>query len=175
MTKPYTFRPIRPVDLKILKQWFSTPGAIKWWGEPDEELSLVEKSFDDKNISMQIVAFGDQEFAFVQDYDINLWPEPYYEGLPAGSRSLDVLIGVSSMIGRGHGSAFLRQRALEILESGVPVVAIDPLVENSPARRAYQKAGFVEGTPFEGGAGTVMPMFFEQIPMTLRHVVRYGN
>ena len=46
------------------------------------------------------------------------------------------------MIGRGHGSAFLRLVADRLKAEGAPVVAIDPDVENVRARRAYEWAGF---------------------------------
>ena len=62
--------------------------------------------------------------------------------LPRGARAIDAFIGRPEMIGRGHGSAFVRLLAERLTEAGAPLVAIDPGVGNIRARRAYEKAGF---------------------------------
>ena len=46
------------------------------------------------------------------------------------------------MIGRGHGSAFIRHFADRLLAIGTPRVVIDPDPANARAIRAYEKAGF---------------------------------
>jgi aminoglycoside 6'-N-acetyltransferase len=46
------------------------------------------------------------------------------------------------MLGRGHGSAFIRVFADQLLASGIPRVVIDPDPANTRAIRAYEKAGF---------------------------------
>jgi aminoglycoside 6'-N-acetyltransferase len=46
------------------------------------------------------------------------------------------------MIGRGHGSHFIRQFVDALLRSGTPRVVTDPDPANSRAVRAYEKAGF---------------------------------
>ena len=47
------------------------------------------------------------------------------------------------MLGRGHGSAFIRAFADSLLANGTPRVVIDPDPENTRAIRAYERAGFV--------------------------------
>ena len=58
------------------------------------------------------------------------------------------------MIGRGHGSVFLRLLAERLIREGAPLVAIDPDVGNERARRAYARAGFTGDrvVDTEGGA-----------------------
>ena len=46
------------------------------------------------------------------------------------------------MIGRGHGSSFIRQFSDGLLASGIPRIVTDPDPENTRAVRAYAKAGF---------------------------------
>jgi aminoglycoside 6'-N-acetyltransferase len=46
------------------------------------------------------------------------------------------------MIGRGHGSTFIRQFADGLLASGIPRIVTDPDPDNARAIRAYTKAGF---------------------------------
>jgi hypothetical protein len=84
--------------------------------------------------------------------------------LPQGGRGIDAFIGAPDMIGQGHGATFLRERAIELIAAGAPLVAIDPDPANLRARAAYAKAGFVEtriaptpagelrSLPFRGGS-----------------------
>ena len=65
------------------------------------------------------------------------------------------------MIGRGHGSAYLRLLAARLRAEGAPVVAIDPAADNIRARRAYEKAGFVRDRVIETAAGLAVLMIFE--------------
>ncbi len=46
------------------------------------------------------------------------------------------------MIGRGHGSAFIRAFVDDRLAQGAPRIVTDPDPENPRAIRAYEKAGF---------------------------------
>ncbi len=46
------------------------------------------------------------------------------------------------MVGRGHGSAFVRLHAERLFAAGAPAVGTDPHPDNLRAIRAYQKAGF---------------------------------
>jgi aminoglycoside 6'-N-acetyltransferase len=66
------------------------------------------------------------------------------------------------MLGRGHGSAFLRLLAEELKRDGAPVVAIDPGVENLRARRAYARAGFKGDAVVETAEGLAVLMVFEE-------------
>jgi aminoglycoside 6'-N-acetyltransferase len=61
---------------------------------------------------------------------------------PAGTRGIDQFIGVSDMIGRGHGPRLIRQFVDGLLISGTPRVVTDPDPGNGRAVRAYEKAGF---------------------------------
>ena len=69
----------------------------------------------------------------------------HFSFLPPGSRGIDQFIGEPDMIGRGHGSAFVREHVDRLFAGGVPAVGVDPDPENARAIRAYEKAGFVRG------------------------------
>ena len=58
------------------------------------------------------------------------------------TRGIDQFIGKPDMIGRGHGSGFIRQFADGLLSSGIPRVVTDPDPDNGRAVRAYARAGF---------------------------------
>jgi len=55
---------------------------------------------------------------------------------------MDLYIGEADMVGRGHGSRFLRQHVEHLFSQGVPAAGADPHPQNIRARRAYEKAGF---------------------------------
>jgi aminoglycoside 6'-N-acetyltransferase len=158
----YSFAKLTGHDLELLHRWLSTPDARRWWGEPDRELAEIRKELADPRIDMYLVSHGRQKFAFIQDYDANAWPQPQRLGLPAGSRCIDVLIGVPAMLGRGHGSALLRRHVQDLLDRGTPLVAIDPLQANVRACKAYRKAGFVDAGLFESPDGPVQLMLCPQ-------------
>jgi aminoglycoside 6'-N-acetyltransferase len=110
---------------------------------------------------MRIVSFNGRPFAYAQDYEVHAWPQAHLAHLPKGPRAIDSFIGLPSMIGKGHGAAYLRLPAEQLCEVGAPLVAIDPDVDNVRARRAYAKAGFVGDKPTATSAGPVALMIFD--------------
>ena len=64
------------------------------------------------------------------------------------------------MIGRGHGSVYLRLLAERLCAEGAPLVAIDPDLDNLRARHAYAKAGFVGETPVPTPNGPAVVMVY---------------
>jgi aminoglycoside 6'-N-acetyltransferase len=156
----YTFRPAGVHDLPLLERWLRTTEVVRWWGDPQEQAALLREDLGEPRMVMRIVSVGGRPFAYAQDYDVSVWPQPHFAGLPPGSRSIDSFIGEPDMIGRGHGSGFLRLLAQRLRAEGASVVAIDPAVENLRARRAYEKAGFRGQTVVETGEGPAVLMLF---------------
>lgn len=131
-------------DLPMVRRWLDTPGARRWWGEPELEAGLLTEDLDEPAMAMLIVAHDDTPFAFAQHYAVHTWPSPQFAHLPRGTRAIDTFIGDPAMIGMGHGSAYVRLLAQHLRGRGVPTVAIDPAIGNYRARRAYARAGFVK-------------------------------
>jgi aminoglycoside 6'-N-acetyltransferase len=156
----YSFRPVVPPDVPMLDAWLRTPEVARWWGDPDEQAALLRADLSEPRMVMEIVSFGGKPFAYAQNYDIHIWPQPHFASLPPGSRAIDAFIGEPGMIGRGHGAAFLKALALRLRRAGAPVVAIDPDVENLRARGAYQNAGFRAEAVVETGDGLAALMIF---------------
>jgi aminoglycoside 6'-N-acetyltransferase len=139
-----------------------TPEVVRWWGDPAEQYALLEEDLGNPLMVMRIVACDGRPFAYVQDYGVHTWPQPHFADLPKGARGIDAFIGVADMIGRGHGAAFLRQRAAQLIAEGAPLVAIDPDTANLRARRAYAKAGFIGDTIVATAPGPVVVMIFHE-------------
>ena len=142
----YGFRPMRADDLRMVHRWLEMPEVRRWWGDPDGEISLLEDDLDDTRIAMWIVSHHGRPFAYIQDYAPHDWPMHHFGFLPPGSRGIDQFIGEPDMIGRGHGSAFVRAHVDGLFGAGVPAVGVDPHPGNARAIRAYEKAGFVRGS-----------------------------
>ena len=157
----YSIRPVRPDDLPLLRVWLRTPEVARWWGDPDEQAVMLEEDLTELGMVMRIVSLDAKPFAYAQDYAVHSWPQEHFADLPPGSRAIDSFIGEPEMIGRGHGSAYLRLLAARLRAEGAPVVAIDPAVDNMRARRAYEKAGFVRDRVVETGEGLAVLMIFK--------------
>ena len=158
MNSLYSFRNVTKSDLPQLEVWLQAPETVTWWGKPGEQAELLRADLDEPLMQMELVLFKGQPFAYVQSYEVHAWPQPHLDHLPIGSRALDTFIGEPTMIGRGHGSSYLRIKALRLQSDGAPVVAIDPIEANRRAIRAYTNAGFHIDSTFssEDGPGVLM-------------------
>jgi aminoglycoside 6'-N-acetyltransferase len=122
--------------------------VIEFWGPP--EVEEPAEALADPRVAMWIVALGECPFAYAQDYSPHDWPDHPFAHLPAGSRGIDQYIGEPDMLGRGHGSAFVRQHCDRLHAAGAPAIGTDPHPGNARAVRAYQKAGFtIAGGPLD--------------------------
>ena len=130
----YSFRPASSHDLPRLRRWLNAPEVRRWWGDPREQFELLRGDLNGPLMTMRIVSLGGRPFAYAQDYDVHSWPQPHLSHLPPGSRAIDSFIGWPSLIGRGHGQAYLRLLAERLRADGAPLVAIDPAESPCAAR-----------------------------------------
>ncbi|HUZ64540.1 MAG TPA: GNAT family N-acetyltransferase [Acetobacteraceae bacterium] len=156
----YRFRPFTRDDLPMAARWLRSPEVVRWWGEPGKELALLTADLDEPAMRQWIVECEGRPFAYAQAYPSAAWPQSHLKHLPDGTRMIDAFIGEPAMLGCGHGGAFLRRLAENLLAEGAPAVAIDPDCGNVRARRAYARAGFVEEKMVETEEGCVAVMLF---------------
>lgn len=138
----YEFVPLTRDDFAMVRSWLEQPHIAGWWGSPDEELRLMEQDLGQGPTDMRIVRLDGHPFAYVQDYPAHHWHMPHYADFPPGTRAVDTFLGDPFYLGKGHASAYLRQRAGELLACGCSAVVIDPSPDNIRAVRAYRAAGF---------------------------------
>jgi len=137
----YVFRPMTSGDLAMVRRWLETPEVVRWWGQPDEQYQLVSGDLDHPDMDQFIIGLDGHPFGYIQCYALSTWNT----GLgahPPKTRGIDQFIGISDMIGRGHGSGFIRKFVDDLLKSGTPRVVTDPDPDNGRAIRAYTKVGF---------------------------------
>ena len=136
----YSFRPVAAADLPLLRRWLATPEVARWWPDPDEQYAGLVEDLAGDDMTMLVVSHRGRPFAYLQHANAHGWGD-FTRGLPADTRALDAFIGEPGLIGRGHGSAFLRVAALD-LRRRYSALMIDPVADNLRAIRAYEKAGF---------------------------------
>lgn len=163
--EPYSFPRLTRADYPLLRGWLSQPHVRAWWGDPDDEIALIDEDIDKGPTDMRLVALAGQPFAYVQDYPAHHWPLPQYAAFPPGTRAVDTFLGDPAYLGRGHAARYLRQRCAEIMAEGAATVVIDPDPANDRAIRAYRRAGFIpQGiAPCEEG-DPVLVMEFRTAP-----------
>ena len=157
MARDYRFRDMSVDDLAMIRHWLETPEVMRWWGEPDEQYALVSGDLDHPDMDQFIVSVDGRPFAYIQCYALSTWNQGFGSQPPA-TRGIDQLIGEPDLIGRGHGSHFIRRFADELLRSGTPRVVTDPDPANARAVRAYEKAGFQRDRMVETPDGPALLM-----------------
>ena len=119
MAPTYVFHPMTRHHLPMIRRWLETPEVVRWWGEPDEQYALVSGDLDHPDMDQFIVTLGEQPFGYIQCYALSAWNQGFGPQ-PQATRGIDQFIGEPDMIGRGHGSGFIRQFADGLLASGHP-------------------------------------------------------
>ncbi len=162
----YVFQPVGEADLALLDCWRAKPHVAAWWGPP--EIETPAEAFADPRVAMWIVMHDGRPFAYAQDYAPRDWDGHPFAHLPPGARGMDHYVGDADMLGRGHGSAFIRAHCRRLFAGGAPAIGVDPHPENKRSIRAYEKAGFaVTSGPLDTRWGRAVLM--EQQPRaTLR-------
>jgi aminoglycoside 6'-N-acetyltransferase len=142
VAQDYAFLAMSAADLPLVRRWLETPEVVRWWGEPNEQHALVSGDLDHPDMDQFIVSIDRRPFAYLQCYALSAWNQAFGPQ-PGGTRGIDQFIGEPGLIGRGHGSHFVRQFSDRLLRSGTPRVVTDPDPQNGRAVRAYEKAGFI--------------------------------
>ncbi|HBU96657.1 GNAT family N-acetyltransferase [Thalassospira lucentensis] len=158
---PYSFRRAIPNDLSMIRRWLYLPEVIRWWGDPVEQIEIITEDIELAEMATLIVSYRNRPFAFVQHYDAHQWPQDHFENLPAGTRCMDSFIGVSAMMGCGHGQMFLSILIQMIFERGAPMIAIDPDPKNERAIRCYEAIGFIGHREYDTSQGPCLLMTFD--------------
>lgn len=158
MTAPsYHFRRATAADMDLLARWQRRPHVAQWWGSDDYS---AEDFIATPDFTIWIVEAEGAPFAFMQDYDVHVFgPDHHFYHLPPGSRGIDQYIGEPAMVGKGHGTRFMRQRMDALYAAGAPVIGTDPHPDNARAIAVYRKLGFfMTGGPQETPWGRVILM-----------------
>lgn len=155
-TPKYQFQKATLNDLALLRGWQANPHVSVWW---DDDEPFDEDDINDDRLERWVVSTVGHPFAFMQDYTVHGWEDHHFFELPKGSRGIDQYIGDPTMIGKGHGTAFIGARIQALFDQGAPVIATDPHPNNERAIAVYKKLGFRTSGPIqETEWGLILPM-----------------
>ena len=153
---PYRFRPMTAGDMPLMRDWLARLHVREWWHDGDD-FEFVSGDMDHPDMAQFIVERDARPFAYLQCYRMGDW----HVGLgphPEGTRGTDQFIADPTFVGCGHGSAFIRQFADDLFETGTPRVVVDPRPDNPRAIRAYEKAGFMRQNEIDTPDGRALLM-----------------
>ncbi|WP_149243241.1 GNAT family N-acetyltransferase [Dyadobacter sp. 32] len=129
-------------DLAVLQYWDEQPHNIA--SDPNDDWEWETELLHNPVWRQQLMAeLNGRPIGFVQIIDPFLEESHYWGEVAENLRAIDIWIGESGDLARGHGSVMMRQ-ALELCFSRkeVDAVIIDPLKNNVRARRFYERLGF---------------------------------
>ncbi len=139
----YDFRAVTATDMPLLAAWLAEPHVAQWWtGGVETSLAEIRQAMESVDTEPLIVELDGAPIAYVQSYDPHLEDGHPYQDQPFGTLGIDISIGPPGLLGKGHGTAIVRQFCELLFEEGCPRVIIDPHPDNARAIRACEKAGF---------------------------------
>jgi len=129
MTEQIDLQPLDARHVKALRALHQQPGVSKWWGPMEPEFPFEEPE------STRFAIVVDGSVAGLVQYGEEKWPANRHAWI-------DIFVG-DDYAARGIGTEVMRRTIRMLIdERGHHRITIDPAVENEPAIRCYEKAGF---------------------------------
>jgi aminoglycoside 6'-N-acetyltransferase len=136
MSGSYTFTRLQAEELPLLRDWMRRPHVAEWWPDGGDEIAEVVAGVDPDTVPY-LVRLDGAPLGYLQCSAL----EPRVAGI-------DQFIGEPELVGRGHGSAFVRLFCDRLFDAhSADAVTTDPDPANARAVRAYTKAGFTPVGP----------------------------
>lgn len=135
-------RPATPADLDLLRHWDEQPHVID--ANPNDDWNWqYELARTPAWRELLIAEVDGRSIGFLQIIDPANEDSHYWGACPAHLRAIDIWIGEEADLGRGFGTEMMHL-ALErcFAAPEIEAVLIDPLFENTRARRFYERLGF---------------------------------
>jgi len=147
------FRPIARSDYAMLRSWLLTPHVARWWADDSSDQGLEEMyggCIDGTEPAEVFIARRDgRDIGLAQRFRIDTYSEYREEiasltDVPAGTSSIDYLIGPADAIGRGWGTELIRAFTAQLWHDDTDALSIIVPVhaQNTPSWRVLENAGF---------------------------------
>jgi aminoglycoside 6'-N-acetyltransferase len=129
--------------MELLARWLRAPHVARWWGDPQSQLEDALRS--PVGGGDALIHVGSKPIGYLR-WEVpprHAFEEAGLHEIPDGTLDIDIAIGEPGFVGRGAGSTALRILVDRLLgRDDVPLIMICASVNNHPAIRAYEKAGF---------------------------------
>lgn len=142
MPPAFQLRPALLSDVALLRRWDKQPHLQTTLGGEDWqwETSLASPSPAHRPLMAELEG---RAVGFLEILDPSQDPERYWGDLPPGFRAIDLWIGEPEYLGKGIGTAMMREAlAICFNDPEVHTVLVDPLASNISAHRFYERCGF---------------------------------
>lgn len=129
MTERVELEPLDVRHVARLRELHQRPGVLRWWGPMEHGFP-----FDEPESQRFAIVVGGEAVGMIQ------WGDDSYE--ENRHAYVDIFVG-DDFAGRGIGTEAMQQMTRTLIEQhGYHRLILDPAVENEPAIRSYEKAGF---------------------------------
>jgi aminoglycoside 6'-N-acetyltransferase len=140
---PLRLRAASPADLGLLRHWDSQPHVVAATG-PDADFEWeTELPRRAPWREFLIAELAGRPIGMLQIIDPAEEESHYWGEVDKDLRAIDIWVGEAADLGRGYGTRMM-QLALQrcFADAKVTAVLIDPLADNTRARRFYARLGF---------------------------------
>lgn len=145
----WTFEPVEPADLPMLREWLGRPHVRAWWGEPPtlEELEAdLREDLAGDQVRGYVARHRGEPAGFIQCYRVMGEDGWWTDETDPGARGIDQYLADGARLGQGLGRAMVRAFVAWVFENDVQatVVQTDPHPDNHRAIACCRAAGFTE-------------------------------
>lgn len=148
-----TFRALREDDYGLLAEWLGRDHVQAWWRDPEAPSKVPEKYGPrvrgEVPTEVFVVVSDGSDVGIIQRYriaDHPMWFETLARsGLdPSQAAGIDYLIGDEQAIGRGVGTAMIRDFTDKLFAEldDIMLIAVTPQVGNAASCRVLEKAAY---------------------------------
>lgn len=149
----FSFHPLRDEDIPLARGWLLEPHVSRWYHDDPKETDYPEGTIHDwleavhgrDPTDMFVIEMDARPIGIIQSYRVDAYPDYVAEigALAEPAFGVDLFIGERELIGKGHGTALLREFVRQGFDRyGVAYCVIGPSRSNAAAIRSYEKAGF---------------------------------
>jgi aminoglycoside 6'-N-acetyltransferase len=157
------FRPVTAADRDLLAGWIARPHWQRWWGPADAEATSITEGAT-ADFGPFVFTLDGRDAGYIQWWRPDgSWEIPV-DAPPETTRGIDMSLADAADLGQGLGPRVLEAFVDRLVREGVTRFLIDPAPDNTAARRAYAKAGFVETARGAHADGPYVLMVLDRRP-----------
>ena len=151
------FRPIERSDFAMLSRWLQQPHVARWWAD-DSSLEGIEADYGPNVDGAEpsevfIVECEGRAIGLAQRYFVHSYPQYVQElerllPVPAGTCSIDYLVGEAADTRRGLGTELIREFSAKLFRDWqeASCILVPVHAENVASHRVLERNGYVRIT-----------------------------